>query len=268
GWPMKRCFAAVFLIGASGLGAGLAGEKQPAEKSAAERGREALLGRSFGPPVGSHKGYDNLWKQWDVAEKPNDYQRAVRERSGLHPAPYDNGGLPMGLREATSLLGKGVGLDCLLCHGGRVAGQSYVGLGNASLDLQGLFDEFAAAERLKNPLPYRASNVRGTSEAAASTVYLLRFRDADLNLQKPVALGFRDELCEDVPAWWLLKKKKTMYHAGSSDARAVRPLMAFLLSPLNTADYIKQQEPVFRDVQAYLLTLEAPKYPFPIDEKL
>ena len=45
-------------------------------------------------------------------------------------------------------------------------------------------------------------------------------------------------------------------------------MMPFLLSPLNTAEQIKKQEPLFADVQAYLLTLSAPKYPFPIDQTL
>src|SRR5262249_33198169 len=77
-----------------------------------------------------------------------------------------------------------------------------------------------------------------------------------------------DYLCEDVPAWWLLKKKRTMYHTGLINSRAVRPLMSFMLSPLTTGEYIKQQEPIFRDIQAYLLSLEPPKYPFALDEQL
>ena len=43
--------------------------------------------------------------------------------------------------------------------------------------------------------------------------------------------------------------------------------MSFLLSPVNSAAYIKSQEDTFKDIRAYLLTLEAPKYPFPIDAK-
>jgi mono/diheme cytochrome c family protein len=42
-------------------------------------------------------------------------------------------------------------------------------------------------------------------------------------------------------------------------------MMPFLLSPLNSGTRIKEFEPVFADIQAYLLSLEAPKYPFAID---
>jgi hypothetical protein len=233
----------------------------------AERGREALLGRAFAPPVASAAGYDSLWKRWGLPAKPGDYAEAVGRRYGLHRAPYDNHGLPMGLRETRGLLGgQAVTVDCMLCHGGAIAGRSYVGLPNGSVDVQSLFDDLAAADGLPNPAPYHFSNVRGTFEAVATAEYLLAFRDADLNVRLPTALGpLHDQVCEDTPAWWLLKKKKTMYHGGTIDAHSMRSLMTFMLSPLTSGDFIKKQEPTFHDIKAYLLTLEPPKYPFPID---
>jgi hypothetical protein len=239
------------------------------EKSAVERGREALLGRSFSPPLVSVNGYESAWKQWGLSEKPADYASAFAERYGLHAPPYENHGLPMGLRETRSLLGKGIGTDCMLCHAGSIAGKSYVGLGNSSIDFQGIFQELAVADGLSDRMPYRFSNVRGTIEAAASTVFLFAFRDADLKIHEPTDMGpLNDQLCEDVPAWWLMKKKKTMYHTGQINARSVRSLMAFMLSPLTTGETIKKQEPVFTDIQAYLLSLEPPKYPFPVNAEL
>jgi mono/diheme cytochrome c family protein len=124
-------------------------------------------------------------------------------------------------------------------------------------------------------MPIRLSNVRGTTEAAAATLYLLKIRDPDLTLNAGRVIenaaftkGYRDDLCEDMPAWWLLKKKKTMYYTGDTSARSVRSMMPFLLSPLYSAEYIKAQEPVFADIQAFLLTLEPPQYPFAIDHAL
>src|SRR5262245_44829724 len=112
-----------------------------AEKTAADRGRDLMLHKSLNPPVWSQKAYDNLWRQWGLSAKPTDYDKAVRERYGLHRAPFDNGGRPMGLIEAKGLLSKGLVNNCLLCHAGTVAGQTIIGLGNASLDLQSLFDD-------------------------------------------------------------------------------------------------------------------------------
>src|SRR5262249_990670 len=142
-------------------------------------------------------------------------------------------------------------------------------LGNSTLDLQALFQEMARADHIPDDMPYHFSNVRGTTEAAASAVFLMAFRDEDLKVGPPLGLGpLNDQLCEDTPAWWLLKKKKTMSHNGQISARSVPSLMSFMLSPLNSGNYIKKQEPVFADIQAYLLSLEPPKYPFPIDRTL
>lgn len=59
-----------------------------------------------------------------------------------------------------------------------------------------------------------------------------------------------------------------MYHTGGSDARSVRTLMSFMLHPFNSAETFKQEEATFRDIQAYILSLEAPKYPFLVDQAL
>jgi hypothetical protein len=242
---------------------------EAAEKSAVERGRDNVH-RRFNAALFSHEAHDRAWRQWGVAAKPAPYDRAFRERYGLVEASYPNQGLPMGFHEAGGLFGKGLGNDCLLCHAGSIAGQTVIGLGNASLDLEGLYRELTAAEgyNLNRLMPLTFSNVRGTIEAGAVVFYLLQFRDADLGLRPPLQLGYRTDLCEDIPAWWNLKKKKTMYHTGATDARSVHSLMAFLLSPFNSGDYIKRQEPAFADIQAYLLSLQPPKYPFPVDSEL
>ena len=201
---------------------------------------------------------------------PADYARAFRERYGLHEAPYENGGLPMGFTRPRGLLGLGHGLgnDCLLCHGGTVAGQTIVGLGNTSLDMQSLYEELSAADGLDPVMPLPLCNVRGTSEASNFAIYLMQFRDKDLRHRVPVKYPLCTTLCEDIPAWWLFKKKRTIYHLGVADSRSVRTMMPFLLIPGNSAEYIKEREPDFADIRAFLLSVEPPKYPFPIDQPL
>jgi hypothetical protein len=243
--------------------------------AAAERGRQALLGRAYIPATMTLRAYDNAWQQWDLKEKPADadYDRLFRERYGLHAAPYSNGRYPMGLREADMPFplgfGKGLTQDCLICHGGSIAGQSYVGLGNASLDYQAFSEEMAAADGRPGKTPLRFSNVRGTTEAGSFAVYLLGMRQPDLSLRFPrLDLDLQDDLCEDPPAWWLLKKKKTMYHTGGGDTRSVRSLMQFMLTPLNLPGAFEKAEPDFADLREFLLALQPPKYPLPIDKKL
>jgi mono/diheme cytochrome c family protein len=202
-----------------------------------------------------------------VKEKPTDYDAAFRDRYGLHPAPYPNDGLPMGLRKSNILLKTGIGADCMLCHGGSILGKSYVGLGNSTLDIQGLFEELAKADGVAKNLPFTFANVRGTNEADGFGVYLLGFRNPDLSLSGAWKnLGLRDDTCSDVPAWWLMKKKSTIYYTGATDSRSVRTLMQFMMHPLNPASAFEKAEPAFRDIQQYLLGLEPPKYPFAIDK--
>jgi mono/diheme cytochrome c family protein len=249
------------------LGGSAAGAAPSPE--AVERGKKALLGRSFIPPAYALKAYDNAWRQWGLKEKPADYDRHFRARYGLHEAPYPNKGLPMGLREAQGLLGKGIATDCLVCHGGSIAGKSYVGLGNASLDYQAFVEEMTAASGRSVKSPFHLSRVRGTNEAGAMAVFLFELRNPDLSLRSArLDLGLHDDLCEDVPPWWVLKKKTTMYHTGGGDARSVRSLMQFLLTPFNPRSTFERDEEAFRDIQAYLLSLQPPRYVFPIDRSL
>jgi mono/diheme cytochrome c family protein len=260
-------------------GAALAAAPAPAAGAAAEgaaaRGQRALLGRSYNPPTMLPQAYDNAWRHWGLDRKPAaaDYDRLFRARYGLHPAPYPNNGLPMGLRLAEASFGlgkrKGLTVDCLVCHGGSIAGQSYVGLGNASLDYQAFYEEMSGPPGRRVRPPFQFSNVRGTSEAGGMAVFLLGYREPDLGLRvRRLELGLHDDLCEDVPAWWLLKKKKTMYHTGGTDTRSVRSLMQFMMGPLNFPADIHRAEADFQDIRAFLLSLEPPKCPLPVDRHL
>jgi hypothetical protein len=245
------------------------GSVRIADTASAKRGFTALTTRSFTPanfPAGS---LQTVWKLW-TKSKPGDPVGAARERFGLSEAPYPNNGMPMGLRSGSFGFGiSGISLDCMVCHGGSILGKPFLGLGNANLDLQALFEELPGAGTRRLRTPYQFSRARGTNEAGATAVFLLGFRDADLGVHltrsdlKPV-----DTLCEDVPAWWLLKKKATMYATGEGDARSVRSIMQFSMSPLHGKAWFEKEESTFRDILNYLYTIEAPKYPFPVNPDL
>jgi mono/diheme cytochrome c family protein len=239
-----------------------------APEPAAVRGEKALTQSAYIPAFWPAPAYGNLWKAWGLKEKPKDYAGEVFARLGLPPAPYANADLPMGLRKAPlGILGNGLGIDCMTCHGGRLFDKSIVGLGNNSLDIQSLFDDLNQASGSPTKTPFDFCHARGTNEAGAFSVYLLGFRKDDLSLRDGDfrELGLDAMACEDVPAWWHLKKKRTMYHVGATDARSVRSLMQFMMHPLTPASEFTKHEAAFADIQQYLLGLEAPKYPFPID---
>jgi hypothetical protein len=251
----------------------LAAPADAADRDAAERGRRALLGTAYNPATITFAAYDDAWKQWGLKERPkgDEYHRLFRERYGLPPAPYPNGPYPMGLRVADGpLVGRGLATDCMVCHGGSIFGTSYVGLPNSTLDFQSFVEELGTSFDGKRPkTPFVFSNVRGTTEAGGMAVFLLGFRSPNLALRlSRLELGLHDDLCEDAPAWWLLKKKTRMYHTGGGDQRSVRSLMQFMMSPLNGPDAFHKAEADFRDIREYLLSIEPPKYPLPIDRDL
>lgn len=245
---------------------------------AVERGRKALLGTGFIRPGWKDDTYRNVGKLWgtaapDPATAAAEYAAAFQRRYGLHPAPYPNPGaypdevLPMGLRRGVTCDGRTTGLtfDCMVCHGGSIGGQSYVGLGNTQLDMKRLIDDMAAAEGKAKPVTtFVVNTVRGTVNAGMMGIVLLSLRNTDLSFRKfPLPLGASVPE-EDVPAWWILAKKETKYHDGRTPAGSVRANMQFLLAE-KTLDEFRALEPTFRDIQEYLKSLKPPQYPFPIE---
>jgi mono/diheme cytochrome c family protein len=107
---------------------------------------------------------------------------------------------------------------------------------------------------------------RGTNNAGQVAAALLSLRNRDLSVRS-FPLPLSANLPEmDTPPWWHLKRKRTMYYDGRTDVRSVRTNMQFLLGEKSLLD-LKALEPAFRDVQAFLRSIEPPKYPFAIDSE-
>lgn len=242
--------------------------------TAADRGRIALTERDLLRPAWKADVYRLVGKLWgerapDPEKAPEAYGSAFNERYGLHAAPYPNDGLPMGLTSGAYPDGTKAGtqINCLLCHGGSIGGKSYVGLGNTQLDLKLLFDELTKADgRVMPPSLFVINSSRGTNNAGMFSAILLSMRNSDLSLRafpKPLGANLPEM---DTPAWWLLARKQTMYYDGRTPAASVRSSMQFLLGE-KTPSELKALEPTFRDIQAYLLSLKPPPYPFTIDRE-
>jgi mono/diheme cytochrome c family protein len=258
-------------------GRAMAGEvdvSRPAvDRAAAERGRVALTFESFLKPAWSETAFQEAARLWDEPapdpeKDPTGYAETFQRRYGLHPAPYPNDGLPMGLRRGRVRQGvkAGLQLDCMLCHGGSIGGRSYVGLGNTQLDLKALLYELTIADGKRPPFStFVLNSSRGTNNAGQIAAVLLSLRNPDLSVRSfplPLAVNLPEM---DTPPWWHLKRKRTMYYDGRTDARSVRTNMQFLLAE-KSIDDLKELEPVFRDLLAFLKSIEPPKYPFPIDD--
>jgi mono/diheme cytochrome c family protein len=248
---------------------------QPDDGSAASRGRMALTTTGYLKPAWGDGAYRDVGKLWkgdtpapDPSTEPEAYAAAFNRRYGMHHPPFPNDGLPMGLRRGNGPDGTrtGIQLDCLVCHGGSIGGTSYVGLGNSTLDLRSLLDEMTQADGWRLPPPlFTLTSVRGSVNAGQIAVVLLALRNSDLSMRRfPLPLGASYPEC-DVPPWWHMARKETMYYDGRTDARSVRSIMQFMLGEKSLQEF-KDLEPTFRDIHAYLKTLKPPKYPFTIDQ--
>ena len=268
---VSRIIRAVVVVASSLCLPALARSAEPGP-SAAERGRTALTTTGYLKPAWSADAYRRAGELWgkespDSTTAPEAYALAFNRRYGLHPAPFPNDGLPLGLRRGTNPDGtkSGIQVDCLLCHGGSIGGTSFLGLGNTTLDMKSLMDDLTRADGRRPTLPpFVVNTTRGTVNAGMMAIVLFSVRNADLSRRAfPLPLGANiPEL--DVPPWWHLAKKRTMYYDGRTDARSVRANMQFLLGEKSLRE-LKDLEPAFRDIQAFFQSLKPPKYPFPID---
>ena len=250
-----------------------------ASQTPAQRGYNFLVNKIYLPPDFDQQTFDEAWKTWPEPLRSKAEQATVEERRqmaysryGITPRP-DDAGKP--LQYVVDEDGVWT-MNCFACHGGKVAGRVIPGLPNSHYSLQTLTEEIRETKlRLKKPMgrmdigslfmPLSHSN--GGTNAVMFGVVLLGYRDADLNLVVgPLAprLTHHDM---DPPPWWHFKKRRQIYIDGFAE-KGHRALMQFMLVKENGPKKFREWEDDFRDVYAYLQSLEAPQYPFAIDRGL
>jgi hypothetical protein len=179
--------------------------------------------------------------------------------------------------------------NCLQCHAGYWNGELVVGLGKVTVDfttplheLVGplpelletsdaniAFNKFKARAAVLGP--YSKMATIGANPAVMFAIVLLSHRD-------PATLAWSDEplfplstelvIPADPPPWWRVRKKATHFANGMSrgDHRGTMVLASSLCT-----DSVEEAAPIvdyFADIQTYLASLEAPAYPFEIDQAL
>jgi mono/diheme cytochrome c family protein len=276
--PLRLAILLTFALGGSLAAA------ERADRAAAERGYKLLVEKPYLPPDFDEEVFDSAWKQWpeplrSEAEKaaPDQRRRMAFERYGLTPRPDDP---TRPLQYVVDKAGNWT-MNCLACHGGAIPdGQGGVsiwpGAPNSRFALQTLTEETRLAKaELGRPftrmdvggvfMPLGTSN--GTTNAVMFGVVLLGLRDADLNFDASRGVPKMTHHDMDAPPWWHFRRKKMLYIDGFA-AKGHRGLMQFMLVRSNGPERFREWEAEFRDVFAYLSSIEPPKYPFPIDRDL
>jgi hypothetical protein len=269
---MKRLFVAVFLFSALVFVA-FADGNRASEMTAAERGRYNLTHRPYGFPLLNEKMFSRLWTVWEPEwkskinpEDPARIRALTLERYGFSEAPYENGGAPMQF-VSTQM---GWVQTCMLCHGGRLpgTGESFIGTPNSELDMQTLYEDVVKLTGLKGPINMSFGMSRGRTNAFVFSIELLRRRNEDLSTRAtPMPVGqYQDADLDPIP-WWHLKKKTALYVDAGIKGDFTRPIMQFTMGE-PSGEKIKSWEADFKDILAYLRTIEPPRYPWPVDAKL
>ena len=198
--------------------------------------------------------------------------------------------LPYNYSAATSSEGvRIVSANCLTCHAGRINGSLVVGLGAADGDFTknqatqasgacGLVTDptektecnrFAA--RMTAIAPYTQTLVAGVNPADNLTAALMAHRD-------PATLAWSDTAMlplpptqvvpVDVPPWWGMTKKHAMFYSAAGRGDHARTMMAAALLCTDSVAEAQAIDAAFVDVRAWIETLTAPAWSFPVDQAL
>jgi hypothetical protein len=181
-----------------------------------------------------------------------------------------------------------VSLNCLECHAGRFNGELVVGLGKADADYTESLGGLLASVPIPGiPLPgleeltrmaqrYQAvaDDIRmhsvGTNPADRLAAVLSTHRDPDTLawIDEPTTVLPDYVVPVDTPPWWHVSKKTGLFWNGMArgDHRAT-----MLYATSLCTDSVPEAEAIlayFDDIRAYIASIEAPVYPFAIDEAL
>ena len=192
----------------------------------------------------------------------------------------------------TSTNTRAVGANCLNCHATYINNEFVMGLGNTTFDFS--IDQSANINLLDAVLksnysigspeyqafiPYKRgfqaigpltiTETQGVNPADKYAAILASHRNpADLTWRENDPWGIPKEVIPtDVPAWWLLKKKNTMFYTGVGTGDFARIMMASSLVSLQDSSQARKIDQRFPDVLAYIKSLPSPTYKGTIDQQ-
>lgn len=250
--------------------------------------------------VFSSRLLNNVWKQWDLVERPDNFDALLTERYGMNPAPFHNpyplpgedpttteggsGQLPMGLIQTKNKDGiytGGLTFNCYICHGGQIGYEgegkslgSIPGMGNTNADFIILARDLTSG--LAGTLPVSLGSVRGTSNAVGAFDMLAMMWDVDtLNLmpnpfKMPLEHPYHGN--QDMPNWWNVSHRPRKFFDGglSVDSTRIDMAAADQINMIGMSGKERRaiSEKYDQDLQAYVDSQVAPPFPGIVDEQL
>ena len=187
------------------------------------------------------------------------------------------------------------GLTCFGCHAAEVEGTFYPGVGDPRIDLSSnatpaLFGLVGAAidarygegsPEAEAAMPF----LRGGEAVGSATVTPFAGVNPAFSLER-AAVAHRDPstlewsygglafdvpeptIWSDTPPWWHIQKRGSLYWTGFGRGDLPQLLMQISVVAVTDVDQAEQILQSFDDVVAWLLALEPPPYPGPVDSAL
>jgi mono/diheme cytochrome c family protein len=254
--------------------------------TAAERGYQWLTTKAYLPADFDQEVFDNLWKIWpaDLRDRareasPEERRRMAFSRYGLMERPGSDETRGDGPAPALGYVADGRGgwvMNCLACHAGKVAGRVIPGLPNSHYLLETLTEDVRLMKLTmgkplshmdKGSLTMPLGMTRGTTNSVMFGVALGALRDKDLNLRRDLVVPAMLHNDVDAPPFWNVRRKKRIYTDGFA-VKSHRVLLQFVMLPRNSGETLRGWEEDFRDILAWIESLEAPAWPWAIERPL
>lgn len=179
--------------------------------------------------------------------------------------------------------------NCLICHASKIAGTVVVGLGNEFADftedprrlalraatyVRGSSETAAWqhwADRIEGIAPYIQTETVGVNPAPNLTWALMAHLD-------PETLAWSDEplieppprnpLPISVPPWWGMRKKNAMFYTTIGRGDHSRFMLLASMLCVGGKEEAEEIAKYSDDIRAYITSIEAPDFPFQIDQAL
>lgn len=241
-----------------------------------ERGRQALLTEPYvecGLPA-------SVWHELGAT----DPAMSLEERGGR------NAELPYFLTATTN--DEGVDLvvnNCLTCHAAPLFGELVIGLGNEFADFTnnpsiaveraGLLVRGDAetrawekyADRVASIAPYVQLPTVGSNPANNLTFALIAHRDPRTQAWSNTPLRAVPSTTPppvSVPPWWRMRKKHAMFNMGEGRGDHARLMMSASMMCTDDRESLEAIDAYAPDIRAFISQLEAPPWPFAINQAL
>lgn len=206
----------------------------------------------------------------------------------------DNAVIPYDYTAVTTSNGvRVVAPNCLNCHSSKINNEYIIGLGshdsdftvNRTIQTQTLniaiplfygenSEEWKAYDQFRKSIeaisPKTITKSRGVNTANKIAEVLISHRDKNtLEWSNEAYIELPDEVIPtDVPAWWLLKKKNSMFYNAMGRLDFCKSMIGASMLTLVDVEKAQEIDENMEDVLAYIETLEAPVYPYTINTAL